>query len=88
MMKNKQIQSLKTLPNYTMDLLFIGGEKRVYDFKPLMKRFDCFKSFLFLNTLLSEIIFYAEFIHAIFFDRKDTYILAKRCSTTDFTSDS
>lgn len=45
MMKNKQIQSLKTLPNYTMDLLFIGGEKRVYDFKPLMKRFDCFKSF-------------------------------------------
>lgn len=39
------VQSLKTLPDYTMDLVFVGGERRLYDFKPLMKRFDCFQSF-------------------------------------------
>jgi len=44
-MKYHRVQSLKTLPNYTMDISFIGGESRIYDFKPLMQRFDCFKSF-------------------------------------------
>lgn len=50
-----RVQAVQTLPEYNLLVDFESGERKLYDVKPLLEKWDVFKSLALVNGLFEQV---------------------------------
>ena len=50
-----KIIAVEPLPNFILSVLFENGERKIYDVNLLIKKYECFNSFLLINKLFEQV---------------------------------
>ena len=50
-----KIKAVEPLPDFILSILFESGERKKYDVKPLIKKYDCFNAFLLTHKLFEQV---------------------------------
>jgi hypothetical protein len=50
-----KVESVKILPDFHLHLTFCTGEQKIYDIRPLIKKYEPFQSFLLTHKLFDQV---------------------------------
>ncbi|MDR0910222.1 MAG: DUF2442 domain-containing protein [Spirochaetaceae bacterium] len=50
-----KIKDVKPMGNMMLDVIFTTGEERQYDVRPLLEKFDAFKTLIYVNGLFEQV---------------------------------
>lgn len=50
-----KVRSINPLPNFVLAVDFENGEQKVYDIKPLLNKWDCFKTLITVKGLFEQV---------------------------------